>query len=140
MSVNSTRFVDTITRYDFDLSSGFSPYAYVAGGEVRAKGVFVQLLATFANVTDSELAIANSDDFTLLDERGVEYRLATPATLTPRHAKFREAPVADVRIRPGGVYNALLYFDIPRTGYQRNLKLRFRDDPPVSFRAMPSPR
>jgi hypothetical protein len=140
MSVNSTRFVDAITRYDFDLSSGFSPYAYVAEGEVKAKGVFVQVHATFANVTDSELIIANNDDFTLLDERGAEYRVATSATVTPRQVRYREAPVADVVMRPGEAYNALLHFDIPRTGYQRNLKLRFRDDPPVSFRAIPSPR
>jgi hypothetical protein len=138
MGVNATRFLETITVYDFDLTSGFSPYAYTLSWNSRARGVFIQVLATFVNISDSELVIDNSEDFRLIDETGIEYRVSTPAAITPRELLHREVPIADIRARPGEAYNALLHFDIPRTGYQRNLKLRFRDEPPLSFRAMPT--
>lgn len=134
MAVTERRFVDTITVYDFDMLSGFSPFPYAVADSVKPQGVFIRVRATFVNVSDSELTIDYNEDFTLIDASGVPHRVATPATVTSRRVKYRVSPIADVRVPPGETYDALLFFDIPHSeGPLRHLKLRFRDDPPVSF-------
>ena len=134
MGVQASHFVDTIRLYELSMDNP----RYLVTSFVEAKGIFIRIEATFVNVSDSVLLINNDGDFSLIDEKGTSYRVATPATMTHRRVRSRETPIVDVRVRPGATYDALLFFEIPRTGVQRELKLRFRDDSPVPFRLLPN--
>ena len=123
-----------------------------------ATGVFVMVWFTLTNVSDSTLWVIMTD-FSLLDENMVSTEVSLEST--ERYAKAslinysedwtRDYPVIkfrgdpskggqdtfmvfeDLEVSAFGNRKIIAVFDIPRTGLERKLKLRFRDGPPVDL-------
>ena len=134
MAVTQMWLQDTISVYELDMDNP----RYVVSRVAAPEGIFVRVRATFVSLSESGLRVRNDGDFTLIGENGVSYQVATPATITSRRVRYRETPLVDVTVPPGELYDALLFFDIPRAGAQQDLKLRFRDEPPVPFVILPN--
>ena len=134
MAVTVRGIADAIPVYRLDMDNP----RYVLAGHAQPQGVLVRVHATFTNVSDSDLALDESEDFTLVGEDGELYRVSTPATVRPRWARYRKTPIAEMRLRPWVPYDALLYFNLPESVSRGKLRLRFRDNPAASFRILGS--
>lgn len=92
---------------------------------LEPEGIFVSVFFEVRNITDSQLSLSNTD-FHLIDEEGVQYQ----------HFKAFRRNLGI--LQPGGLgRQQRLYFDIPKTGFSRLLKLQFRDDAPISLELRP---
>ena len=118
-----------------------------------ATGVFAIVNFTLNNVSDSTMLISTTD-FSVLDENLVSTQISLEST--ERYGKailsdlgedwtfyqpFVQIPTdpdifmvfEDLEVRAVSNVRIRVVFDIPRTGVERKLKLRFRDDPPVDL-------
>ena len=99
--------------------------------------MFAKALLLVENVADSTLDI-NANDFSILDESGTSYSLSSKG-LSAHLGKYitltadAEQIVAfeDYSLKAGNTVHVLTYYDIPRTGFERKLEIRFQDTPLV---------
>ena len=121
----------------------------VSPGKV-ATGVFAIVKFGLTNVSDSTISVSTAD-FHLLDENMTPTEISLESTRRYGRGLLNAAGMSwstdgplvldndvymdfeDLEIRAFSSVDILVIFDIPRTGVERTLKLRFRDDPHVDL-------